>query len=174
MSTGKKRFSQAEMKRQAKAENLRVSGNVLKMLSSDEYGELADRSLAFQIAKDITVSLRPSGDGATTIQPYSAEVAMELIAYCRDAADEESGRLSEAAIKELVHKHKTTRVKDGKKTKVQVNASKDAVKVLKLLDAAHIPAFVDMGIKLMEQKKRSTLQGKDVRPLYDNRDKCAK
>jgi len=172
MSTGKKRFSQAEMKRQATADNLRVSANVRKMLSSSENGELDDRALAFQIAKDITVSLRPSNGAATTIQPYSVDVALKLIEYCRTGPEESGNKMSEQAIKELVHKRKTTRVKDGKKTKVQVNASKDAVKVLKLLDAAHIPAFIDMGIKLMEQKKRNTLQGKDVRPLYDNRDKC--
>lgn len=172
MSIGKKRFSQQEMKRQATADNLRVSANVRKMLSSSENGELDDRALAFQIAKDITVSLRPSNGAATTIQPYSVDVALKLIEYCRTGPEESGNKMSEQAIKELVHKHKTTRVKDGKKTKVQVNASKDAVKVLKLLDAAHIPAFIDMGIKLMEQKKRNTLQGKDVRPLYDNRDKC--
>lgn len=171
MSTGKKKFSQAEMKRQAKSNNLRVSANVLKMLSSSENGELDDRALAFQIAKDITVSLRPS-TGATTIQPYSVDVALELIEHCRTGPAKSGNKMSEKAIKELVHKRKTTRVKDGKKTKVQVNASKDAVKVLKLLDTAHVPAFIDMGIKLMEQKKRNTLQGKDVRPLYDNRDKC--
>lgn len=172
MSTGKKRFSQQEMKRQATADNLRVSANVRKMLSSSENGELDDRALAFQIAKDITVSLRPSNGAATTIQPYSVDVALKLIEYCRTGPEESGNKMSEQAIKKLVHKRKTTRVKGGKKTKVQVNASKDAVKVLKLLDAAHIPAFIDMGIKLMEQKKRNTLQGKDVRPLYDNRDKC--
>jgi len=172
MSTDKKRFSQAEMKRQATSDNLRVSANVRKMLSSSEYGELDDRALAFQIAKDITVSLRLSNGAATTIQPYSVDVALKLIEYCRNGPEESGNKMSEQAIKDLVHKRKTTRVKDGKKTKVQVNASKDAVKVLKLLDAAHIPAFIDMGIELMEQKKRNTLQGKDVRPLYDNRDKC--
>lgn len=160
------------MKRQAQEAGLRISGDVRKMLSSDEYGEIEDRALAFQVAKDITESLRPSGNGATTIQPYSVDVALELIEYCRTGPEESGKKMSEAAIKELVHKRKTTRVKDKKKTKVRVNASKDAVKVLKLLDAEHIPAYIDMGIKLMEQKKRSTLQEKDVRPLYDNRDKC--
>jgi len=173
MSTGNKKFSQAEMKRQAAENRLSVSAKVLRMLSSSENGELDDRALAFKIAKDITVSLRPSNCATRTIiQPYSVDVALKLIEYCRTGPEESGNKMSEQAIKELVHKRKTTRVKDGKKTKVQVNAGKDALKVLKLLDAAHIPAFIDMGIKLMEQKKRSTLKGKDLRPLYDNRDRC--
>lgn len=176
MSTPKKRFSQAEMKRQAQKAGLRISGDVKKMLSSDEYGTATDRALAFEIAKEITQSLRPTRSGdkvpATTIQPYTVDVAFELIAYCRSGTEESGKKMSEAAIKDLIHEHSTTRIKDGKEETVRVQASASAVKILKLLDAEYIPAFIKFGIQLMEHKKRSTLQDKDVRPLYDSRDKC--
>ena len=156
-----KRLAKTEMGKTARAEGMSLSeGTKVLLYQGDRPVE--DMRLALGVGMDITSEI-----GKKTVKDMFVQIAFDLIDHCREV-DGDGKKMSKKAVRDKAHGFSVT-VKGVEK---RVKVSSDAITMLSSMERVTAEKVMDLAMEVMQSDGRSTIQGKDVRPLHDSVGKC--